>query len=297
MIRNRDRNRSTMINNNTNSRVTNSTNNKNIITNRFVHEQFLFAKLIVFLGTPSTRRTSPTGISRTRRISRTTCRTRRISGENIDTNMFGDNKNIFRNILNKLNMTKHNTNNMNTTNNKMVANRLNIKPNIPNIRNHTPRNINLFMTNMFQKVTNKSKMFLNKNTNNSSISNSVSRRVSSQIAYHVIRFCLRHATTVSAHLPCLCHKNSHVTHMIWVISCHMFSILSLIPSLHSIDLILLQIRAKKYYYNNIAEFLTNWSHIIFSIYIFPCTIRGLSLCRSKMVYFMWFSRKITIKKP
>lgn len=31
------------------------------------------------------------------------------------------------------------------------------------------------------------------------------RRVSSQ-AYHVIRFCLRHATTVSAHLPCLCHK-------------------------------------------------------------------------------------------
>ena len=94
MIRNRDRNRSTMINNNTNSRVTNSTNNKNIITNRFVHEQFLFAKLIVFLGTPSTRRTSPTGISRTRRISRTTCRTRRISGENIDTNMFGDNKNI-----------------------------------------------------------------------------------------------------------------------------------------------------------------------------------------------------------
>ena len=31
------------------------------------------------------------------------------------------------------------------------------------------------------------------------------RRISSQ-AYHVIRFCLRHVTTVSAHLPCLCHK-------------------------------------------------------------------------------------------
>ena len=91
----------------------------------------------------------------------------------IYTNMFGDNRNTFRNILIRLNMTKHNTNNMNTTNNKMVANRLNIKPNMPNIRNRILRNINLFMTNMFKKVTNKSKMFLNKNTNSSSISNSV----------------------------------------------------------------------------------------------------------------------------
>ena len=79
----------------------------------------------------------------------------------------------FRNILMRLNMTKHNTNNMNTTNNKMVANRLNIKPNMPNIRNRILRNINLFMKNMFKKVTNKNKMFLNKNTNSSSISNSV----------------------------------------------------------------------------------------------------------------------------
>ena len=91
----------------------------------------------------------------------------------IYTNMFGDNRNTFRNILIRLNMTKHNTNNMNTTNNKMVANRLNIKPNMPNIRNRILRNINLFMKNMFKKVTNKNKMFLNKNTNSSSISNSV----------------------------------------------------------------------------------------------------------------------------
>jgi hypothetical protein len=92
---------------------------------------------------------------------------------NIYTNMFGDDRNILRNILIRLNMTKHNTNNMNTTNNKMVANRLNIEPNMPNIRNHILRSINLFMKNMFKKVTNKNKMFLNKNTNSSSISNSV----------------------------------------------------------------------------------------------------------------------------
>ena len=95
--------------------------------------------------------------------------------------------------MNRLSTTKRNTSSMNTTNNRTVANKLNIKPNRPNIMTNILRNINLFMTNkVFRKVTN---MAANRprrnNTNkvNSSISKSVSNQaclVSSSF-YHVIR--------------------------------------------------------------------------------------------------------------
>ena len=99
-------------------------------------------------------------------------------------------------------MTRDSTSNMNITNNRTEANRLNtkpnsrtvenklnIKPNRPNFMTNILRNINLFMTNTFRRVTNNGMSLRITNKDNSSISNSVLFQAClvSSYFYHVIR--------------------------------------------------------------------------------------------------------------